>query len=231
MISLFLVLSSLGFAGKEEPVCAEITKNVVKGYTQMAATYEATLKSTYMVSPKEIDKFFRSLEPKSRILDAGCGPGVESEVGLRFGHEMVGLDITPKMIERYMAAMPGSKAAVGSIAALPFEDEAFDGVLMASSLLHVDNKTGRQALNESSRVLRKEGKMLLATMVGSGVGEFHSREALAKAGVESLYFYYWERAKLKEALSDAGFAITSWSEKELVQGRPAWVFIELIKRR
>ncbi|MDG3003080.1 class I SAM-dependent methyltransferase [Paludisphaera mucosa] len=41
--------------------------------------------------------------PGSRLLDPGCGPGLVSEAFLKAGHRVVGVDLSPVMIERARA--------------------------------------------------------------------------------------------------------------------------------
>lgn len=43
---------------------------------------------------------FADLAPGSRVLDAGCGPGLVAEAFLEAGHSVVGIDLSPVMIER-----------------------------------------------------------------------------------------------------------------------------------
>lgn len=42
---------------------------------------------------------FADLPAGSRILDAGCGPGLVAEAFLEAGHSLVGIDLSPEMIE------------------------------------------------------------------------------------------------------------------------------------
>lgn len=43
---------------------------------------------------------FAALPPASRILDAGCGPGLVSEAFLSAGHSVFGVDLSAEMVER-----------------------------------------------------------------------------------------------------------------------------------
>jgi SAM-dependent methyltransferase len=53
------------------------------------------------------------LPPDSRVLDAGCGPGLVAGALLGAGHRVVGLDLSSVMVERARArcAGPGGRAA------------------------------------------------------------------------------------------------------------------------
>lgn len=43
---------------------------------------------------------FADLPPESRVLDAGCGPGLVSEAFLKAGHSVFGVDLSAEMIAR-----------------------------------------------------------------------------------------------------------------------------------
>lgn len=43
---------------------------------------------------------FAGLPPRSRVLDAGCGPGLVGEAFLIAGHSVVGVDLSPEMVRR-----------------------------------------------------------------------------------------------------------------------------------
>ncbi len=43
---------------------------------------------------------FAALPPASRVLDAGCGPGLVSEALLRAGHRVIGVDLSGEMVAR-----------------------------------------------------------------------------------------------------------------------------------
>ena len=45
---------------------------------------------------------FADLPPQSRILDAGCGPGLVSEAFLKAGHSVFGVDLSAEMIARVL---------------------------------------------------------------------------------------------------------------------------------
>ncbi len=72
--------------------------------------------------------------PGERVLDVGCGTGNTSLAAARAGAEVVGVDLTPRMLEgaRAAAAREGTTACTfleGDAQALPLPDDAFDVAL------------------------------------------------------------------------------------------------------
>jgi SAM-dependent methyltransferase len=85
---------------------------------------------------------FADLPPGSRVLDAGCGPGLVAEAFLEAGHSVVGIDLSPVMIDRarLRCARFGERAQflVGSLFDLE-SDGPFDATLSRLVLHHVEN--------------------------------------------------------------------------------------------
>ncbi|MBU2576535.1 MAG: class I SAM-dependent methyltransferase [Nanoarchaeota archaeon] len=70
----------------------------------------------------------------SKILDMGCGPGYTSAVYQNMGFEVIGLDVTPQMVEK--ANERGIKAYVGDMRNVGeiFAGQQFDGIVSVSAL-------------------------------------------------------------------------------------------------
>jgi len=68
---------------------------------------------------------FAGLQPDSRVLDAGCGPGLVAEAFLAAGHRVHGVDLAGEMVRRARerCARFGARARFeqGSVAGLPAE--------------------------------------------------------------------------------------------------------------
>ena len=62
-------------------------------------------------------------ERGARILDAGCGSGRLGGHLARAGHDVVGVDLDPHLIEVARAEHPGARWEVGNLAALDLRDE------------------------------------------------------------------------------------------------------------
>ena len=109
--------------------------------------------------------FLAELPPASRVLDAGCGNGRHALLVPQEGHQLVGLDLSRKLVEIARAKVHSEKAGwvEGAIEKLPFKDASFDAVTALAVLHHVRGQRERVAvLKEFVRVLRPGGRILVS---------------------------------------------------------------------
>jgi ubiquinone/menaquinone biosynthesis C-methylase UbiE len=95
-----------------------------------------------------------------RVLDVGCGQGIDVYRYAAAGADAVGVDLTPRHVElaRLHTAAMGVTATIveGDAEALPFPDASFDRVSSNGVLHHTPNMA--QALKEIRRVLKPGGE-------------------------------------------------------------------------
>jgi SAM-dependent methyltransferase len=76
---------------------------------------------------------------ESRILDAGCGPGRVGAFLAAAGHDVVGVDIDPHLIEAAEHDHPGPRWLVDDLATLDLPsrgiDEGFDAIVCAGNVM------------------------------------------------------------------------------------------------
>lgn len=95
----------------------------------------------------------KAVNPK-RILDYGCGGGWLSLKLSKLGLDVVGIDISRKMVKNAKLVCPNAEFIVADAENLPFKDNVFDYVIGVSILHHLSDL--KQALNELRRVIVNE---------------------------------------------------------------------------
>ena len=139
-----------------------------------------------------------------RVLDLGCGPGLMMEACREKGFTYTGVDIAPNMIAECRRRSGGRNDAdffVASMAHLPFPDESFDVLLCMGALEYLVVTAEAQAVGEMTRVLRRDGLLIIACLNADSLywmfdryqdqlrGKFHELSR-------------WARPKLRSRASD-----------------------------
>ena len=111
------------------------------------------------------------LHKADRILDLGCGTGVltrmiADQLDAEAGGVCVGIDAAARMIQvaRKKRGNETCRFDVAAAEDLPYEDDAFDAVVSSLFFHHVDLDLKAKALSEAWRVLRPQGKLVIADM-------------------------------------------------------------------
>ncbi|MEN9504336.1 MAG: hypothetical protein RI958_262 [Actinomycetota bacterium] len=134
-------------------------------------------------------RFIDAMVPRhARILDAGCGPG---RVGAHLhgvGHEVVGVDLDPVLVEAAKLDHPGPIWLVGDLSQLDLPSlgiaEGFDVVVSAGNVMaFLDPTTRRTVLARLADHLRPGGRLV----TGFGAGrDYHFDEFLGDAAAVGL---------------------------------------------
>lgn len=109
----------------------------------------------------------------ARILDAGCGPGRVGAALAAVGHEVVGVDVDPALIEAAEEDHPGPRWMVGDLAELDLtargEREGFDAVVCAGNVMtFLAPGTRREVLRRLGAHLRDGGRIAVGFGAGRG---------------------------------------------------------------
>jgi SAM-dependent methyltransferase len=107
----------------------------------------------------------------ARILDAGCGPGRLGGYLQQAGHDVVGVDLDPALIQAAEHDHPGPTWLVADLAELDLPaqgiDEGFDAIVCAGNVMtFLDPATRERVLARFAAHLREGGR----AVVGFGAG-------------------------------------------------------------
>ncbi|MDQ1280539.1 MAG: hypothetical protein QG670_1802 [Thermoproteota archaeon] len=150
-----------------------------------------------------------------RVLDLGCGPGILTTALASHVSEVVGLDITPEMIERacqrsIKLGLQNVRFEVGEAENLPFGDSYFDAIVTRLTFHHFTSPA--RVLGEMVRVLRRGGKLIIADVISSE----NTREAEIHNALEALrdpsHLKMLSFKELKSFVETSGLKITGLDE-------------------
>jgi SAM-dependent methyltransferase len=157
-----------------------------------------------------------------RVLDAGCGPGVTTEELLETGADVVGLDVSSRMLAHARERVGGRVVRADLGSPLPFVDDSFDGVHSSLALHYVADWP--HLFGELARVLKPGGWLVCSVQHPYADFERVGEDYFAAEYVEETWdgfggpvdvpFYRRPMGALLNGLLGAGFRFERVDETE-----------------
>jgi SAM-dependent methyltransferase len=111
---------------------------------------------------KRLARLFQKWIPRGgRVLDAGCGRSLFTEIRADWPFRIVASDVDPDLIASRRGEFPHLHWLVSGAEVLPFRDQAFDALFAGELLEHLADPN--LALREFQRVLKPGGTLVLTT--------------------------------------------------------------------
>lgn len=150
-------------------------------------------------------RFVDAMVPRvARILDAGCGPGRVGGALHRRGHQVVGIDVDPALIEAAEQDHPGPTWLVGDLAELDLPsrgiEDGFDVIVCAGNVItFVPAADRRPALEHLGQHLADDGRIAIGfgDHRGYGFDEFRADVDAAGLSIE-LELSTWDIRPFRE---------------------------------
>jgi SAM-dependent methyltransferase len=205
----------------------EHTHHTREAYDRLAAVWSATTDDGPFNGLLERPAL-RALIPGrldgTTVLDAGCGSGAQADWLLGQGASVVGIDVSPRMIEEARRRCPGGRFFVADLARpLPLEPASLDGITCSLALHYVADWSA--PLRSFASALRPGGWAVISLdhpfgppLPGQQGGYFATElvsDTWRKADVE-VSQQFWRRplAATVNAFADAGFVVDRIAEPQ-----------------
>lgn len=203
----------------------------LEGYDEHMMRNIASAEEFYPFTAAQLPKM-----PGAKILDLGCGTGLELEEYFKInpGAKVTGIDLAEGMLGALKAKFPDKELHLirGSNFDVPFGEESFDGAVSVESLHHFTQAEKLPLYTRLCRALKPGGAFILTDYFSLSDEEekFHRSELLRLKGEQSLEdgeFYHYDTpltvAHEKEALEQAGFShvevLKSWGATYTIKAR------------
>ena len=104
-------------------------------------------------------------EPGGRILDVACGAGRHTAPLAKRGFDVFGFDLSPTLLRRAARRAGPHRLVQGTMAAFPFADESFDGIIsIFNSIGYFEDESDNFAVFEGmSNLLTPGGRIVIET--------------------------------------------------------------------
>ena len=127
-------------------------------YDTIAGTYDRRYADNDYSGVETALAAFVGSDPRTRVLEAGCGTGHWLRMLDERSIRTAGLDLSARMLARAHALAPRVQLVRGTAEHLPWPGQSFDRVFCINALHHFEDKIA--FLREAQRVLRGGGQMM-----------------------------------------------------------------------
>lgn len=145
------------------------------------------------------------------VCDFGCGPGQVAAYMQRLGGQVMGMDLSPEMINQAKRLFPSIHFVVDNLlTCAAFESNSLGGIAAFYTYIHIHRDELLTAFKSAHRVLKPGGTLLLTFHIGTET--VHLEDWWEKE--VNLDFYFFEPAEIKPLVTEAGFQITESIERD-----------------
>ena len=161
---------------------------------------------TFLDDVAELDEFRNakqratetlSLRPGDRVLEVGCGTGVDLPAlvaAVKPGGRVAGIDLSERAVDQAklrMAAVPEAEMLVADAHELPFPSESFEACRVDRTMLHL--AAPERALAELRRVLTAGGRLVINESGSRLDGNAAVLETAAHKAISARYWHQHEK--------------------------------------
>ena len=180
--------------------------HVERTYDEGSDDYRAYHRLPHEYIEPERQEFIRRLPAGSRILDCGCGPGMDTERFAGSGYRVIAIDLSERFVRLTSRRVPTADVRKMDMRHLEFPPASFDGLWASFSLLHVRAEEIGRTLSGFKSVLRPGG-LFFAALHRGPVTAWVKKTI---TGMErDTYVQEWAQEEIEADVGAAGFTIIS----------------------
>ena len=178
--------------------------HIEETYDRGSRDYGDHFKTPHQFIEPERQQFIRRLSAGSKILDCGCGPGMDTEKFSQLGYNVTAIDLSERFVSLTKERVLTATVKKMDIRHLEFPQASFDGLWASFSLLHIRASDIEQTLSGFRTVLRPHG--LLFAAVHRGPKTEWVKTTIS--GMErDTYVQEWVQTEIEDVFRSSGFTI------------------------
>lgn len=181
----------------------DLQKTLKKTYDNISYLYDRKFSGAEDI-PYVLPVFLHSLPKGGKILDVGCGPGLEANYMHEQGFEVVGVDISEKMLALARKRNPAIEFLQSDLIDVEFREKIFYGIAALSSLIHIRKKDVPAVLKKFNSYLKKGGLLYLELQEGKSKEGTFSTPVKSK---EKIFINVFSFGEIRQLLKKAGFLL------------------------
>lgn len=196
---------------------------IEKQYDEMARSYNGN--RHLFDNSSQLEELGKLVNKGDKVLDAGCGSGIPAaEYFVELGCEVVGVDISGKMIELAEKNVPGGEFHKADLLDIEYPRAHFDLIISFYCQFHIRKKSQGKALKEFHYLL-KPGGYSYFTLAGEGYTRKASFEGTIKFGDHLLPYAHFTPGEYRRMLKEDGFDVLSMDNLTIGGETMLWVLV------
>jgi len=178
--------------------------HIEETYDRGSRDYGDYFKTPHQFIEPERQQFIQQLSAGSKILDCGCGPGMDTEKFSQLGYNVTAIDLSERFVSLTKERVQTATVKKMDMRHLEFPQASFDGLWASFSLLHIRASDIEQTLSGFRIVLRPHG--LLFAAVHRGPKTEWVKTTIS--GMErDTYVQEWVQTEIEDVFRSSGFTI------------------------
>jgi len=175
-------------------------KIVRDGYDKIASQY-AVKRTANSEDIQLLNLLVARLQPRSKVLDAGCGSGYPVSQFLSQYFQITGVDFAAEQIRLAKTNLPDSTFVCSDLTRMPFKKDVFDALVSYYAIIHVPRQEHSRLLVDFHRILKTGGLALLCL----GAGDL-PEDTADYLGTEMFWSHYDKETNLR-MMKESGFEV------------------------
>jgi SAM-dependent methyltransferase len=188
-------------------------EKIIKTYNATAESYAATRIDELSRKPLDrllLKEFARLNKDMGTCADFGCGPGQTTKFLFDSGvANIVGIDISPGMVNVARSIFPYIKFETGDLLALPYNADHFASAIAFYAIVHFDYDQVGRAFKEVNHVLKKDAHFLFSFHVGEETVHFDKANDIDV----DIDLHFFQTDRILKSLGDNKFRIIDAVER------------------
>jgi ubiquinone/menaquinone biosynthesis C-methylase UbiE len=178
--------------------------HIEETYDRGSRDYGDHFKIPHQFIEPERQQFIQRLSAGSKILDCGCGPGMDTEKFCQLGYSVTAIDLSERFVSLTKERVQRATVKKMDMRHLEFPQASFDGLWASFSLLHIRASDIEQTLSGFRTALRPHG--LLFAAVHRGPKTEWVKTTIS--GMErDTYVQEWVQTEIEDVFRSSGFTI------------------------
>lgn len=197
-----------------------------KSYNKVAQEYNAKFNKNLKIQKRVLKDFKNILEKrfpneKIKVLDVGCGVGVDLKVFDNKKYILKGIDISKEMIKFAKKNVPNAKFEVANFPKIKISKK-FNGIII-DAFIHLFRENKAEAiLNKVKKILKPKGIFFISTTKHRLSKEgFFEKEGYAKK--VKRFRKFWTEKEFKDFIKENKFKILNINYEKQLNSDNIWM--------